>query len=154
MTREVTTDEIFTFGKSNYFQLTPAAVRATSKVYFPKPDTPEFEKTCPWISQQRQHGPNHPESNDRKSQCTLLVRPNPTVAEGLSRWICQVVFAFIIAKQADCRILLDYGEGVDIHKLLLSPPTPRPSSSLLNGNSNLSSSGNYKIASHQNQIVD
>jgi hypothetical protein len=40
----------------------------------------------------------------------------------MSLWIDNVVAGYLLAKQARCRILLDYGETVDIHQVLIPFP--------------------------------
>lgn len=80
---------------------------------FPVRGTPEFSRQCSWTL---------PDSNPATPECSILVRPDPLNREGMSLWIDHVVAGYLLAKQARCRILLDYGETVDIHQVLIPFP--------------------------------
>ena len=80
---------------------------------FPVRGTPEFTCQCSWTL---------PDNNLTSPECSILVRPDPLNTEGMSLWIDQVVAGYLLAKQARCKILLDYGGTVDIQQVLIPFP--------------------------------
>jgi len=76
---------------------------------FPKYGTNEFAQQCNWtLHQNKQDEPD----------CTLLVRPLPKGHEGIAQWISMAASGHIAAIQTGCRLLMDYGDAVDIHQVL------------------------------------
>lgn len=84
---------------------------------FPVKGTLEFSRPCSWTFAG--------EHNDPRTlpECNILVRSEPLNSEGMSLWIDQVgVAGYLLAKQAGCKILLDYGETVDIQQVVIPFP--------------------------------
>mmetsp|Transcript_23436 Transcript_23436/g.38783 ORF Transcript_23436/g.38783 Transcript_23436/m.38783 type:complete len:486 (+) Transcript_23436:78-1535(+) len=77
---------------------------------FPKHGTNEFSQRCNWtrMNQQEQDQPD----------CTILVRPLPKGSEGIAQWLSMATSGYIVAKLAGCRLLMNYGDTVDIHQVL------------------------------------
>ena len=86
---------------------------------FPKYGTAEFAEQCNWSL-----FPSRDETN-----CTVLARPQPDEFQGLAKWISQIVSGHILARQAACKLLFDYGQDVNIHEII----TPFPSFNLSTG---------------------
>jgi len=78
---------------------------------FPIFGTKEFDRRCPWI-----HLGRPPTKSLRN--CTILARPSPQTAEGISSWIPHVVSGHVMSLQTGCRFLLDYGVGIDLSRVL------------------------------------
>jgi len=93
----------------------PSSIRSR----FPKFGTPEFSRQCNWTFL--------PQSDD----CTFFVRPKPESTEGISDWISAITKGYLLAKQAGCRLLLDYGPGVDVQGVLSLQSTLDSSSNWL-----------------------
>lgn len=47
----------------------------------------------------------------------MLVRPRPEQHEGISDWIANIVSSHLLAQQAGCDLLLDYGNGIDMPQI-------------------------------------
>jgi len=76
---------------------------------FPHFGTAEHTQKCSWA---------HKNSNPRKANCTLMVRPRPRETQGVSQWMTDIVTFHLYALQAECHLLFDYGMGVDVHQVL------------------------------------
>jgi hypothetical protein len=77
---------------------------------FPEFGSRAFEKQCPWAKML----PGEP-------NCTLLVRPLPHSGSGIADWVSKVASGFLQAQLTGCRLLVDYGENVDLHQVLTTP---------------------------------
>jgi hypothetical protein len=104
---------------------------------FPPYGTVEFTSRCHWTMTQNNSRSNSRSNNNsmhmllngttgRPSSCTILARPKEIGSEGISEWISQIVAGHILAQQADCRFLFDYGPGIDIHHVLQLGPWAVP----------------------------
>ena len=78
---------------------------------FPQYGTLEFSKICSWNA-------NAHVDADSQPDCTFLVRPLPSSNEGVSAFMSEVAAAYIYGLQLDCRLLLDYGPGVDVGQVV------------------------------------
>lgn len=89
---------------------------------FPLYGTPEFTRRCPWTIENtnRNITNNNSSSSSIGASCTILARPKAIGSEGISEWISQIVAGHILAQQAGCRFLFDYGPEIDIHMVLES----------------------------------
>eukprot|EP00562_Extubocellulus_spinifer_P000976 CAMPEP_0178483246 /NCGR_PEP_ID=MMETSP0696-20121128/7136_1 /TAXON_ID=265572 /ORGANISM="Extubocellulus spinifer, Strain CCMP396" /LENGTH=406 /DNA_ID=CAMNT_0020110759 /DNA_START=205 /DNA_END=1425 /DNA_ORIENTATION=- len=74
---------------------------------FPKHGTPDFSKQCNWTA---------PDVNG--PDCTFIVRPSQKDGEGITKWISAIASAYILARQAGCKLQFDYGPHVDIRQVL------------------------------------
>ena len=74
---------------------------------FPQYGTEEFERKCGYTSY---HG------NTRN--CTFMVQPSSTSPEGISNWISEVARGHLLAQQAGCDFVFDYGTTADVHAIL------------------------------------
>lgn len=83
---------------------------------FPKYGTHEFSQQCGWTAVSKQ-GPH----------CAFFVRPRPNEFEGVSRWISQIVVGYLLAKQANCKVLFDYGKDINILEVLTPATNLGPS---------------------------
>mmetsp|Transcript_29671 Transcript_29671/g.65738 ORF Transcript_29671/g.65738 Transcript_29671/m.65738 type:complete len:470 (-) Transcript_29671:1147-2556(-) len=79
---------------------------------FPVYGTPEFDHQCPWTAQTK-NGNGYEEG-----KCTILVRPGESSNEGLAEFLSDVAGGAVHAAQLSCHLVLDYGPGVDIQKVL------------------------------------
>uniref|UniRef100_A0A7S4HS52 Uncharacterized protein n=2 Tax=Odontella aurita TaxID=265563 RepID=A0A7S4HS52_9STRA len=82
---------------------------------FPRYGTREFSRRCSWLVDATKR--------ERSNNCTFYYGPSRIENEGLSWWAAQVVSTHLLALQAGCQMSFDYGEGIDIRKVLLAPPT-------------------------------
>lgn len=79
---------------------------------FPDGGTAKFDEQCPWTSTSLL-------SDDQNlPKCTIFLRPVPTENEGIALWVSQMAMGYMIAVQAKCSFLFDYGEGVKIHEVI------------------------------------
>ncbi len=87
-----------------------AATNTTPSLHHPFPEfgTPEFSKQCTWT-----------EYKGNTGNCTLLVRPQPGDHEGIGQFLPNVVTAHLLAQQAGCDLILDYGPGIEMTDILL-----------------------------------
>mmetsp|Transcript_46481 Transcript_46481/g.140815 ORF Transcript_46481/g.140815 Transcript_46481/m.140815 type:complete len:495 (-) Transcript_46481:142-1626(-) len=81
---------------------------------FPLRGTAAFSGECGWTLARPKPLPG--------GNCTLLVRPSEGGNEGISQWSMQVVNGYLQARQSGCRLLIDYGVGVDV-QLVMQPLT-------------------------------
>jgi len=84
---------------------------------FPRYGTQEFAKQCNWTIP----SPDLPEPT-----CAYLARPPIRSHEGISDWSSHIVTTYIMARQVGCKIFVDYGENVDIHKVIQPIPNIHP----------------------------
>jgi hypothetical protein len=75
---------------------------------FPKYGTPEFSKQCPWVMTTSNHS----------QSCITYVTPKPKEYEGVAEWVNKIVIGYIDSRIRGCQFLLDYGQGVDIRRVL------------------------------------
>jgi len=73
---------------------------------FPEYGTPEFSRQCKWATTLAERN------------CTFLVRPDPEDAEGISLWVALITQAHQLARQAECNLVFDYGEGMNISSVI------------------------------------
>jgi len=86
------------------------SVIAVPQRRFPVFGSKEFIKQCPWaVVRQTQT------TND----CTFLLRPQPSGNEGITEWVSKAASAYISAQQTGCRLLMDYGNQVDLSQILI-----------------------------------
>ena len=89
---------------------TAATNNKTPSLHHPFPvfGTPEFSQQCAWT-----------EYKGNTGNCTLLVRPQPGHHEGIGLFLPNVVTGHLLAQQAGCDLILDYGPGIDMSRILL-----------------------------------
>lgn len=87
---------------------TPVSTR-----FFPTRGTDAFFQQCNWTFDR---------ASTTNKNCTFLARPNLKSNEKISDWISQIVSGHLMALQKGCRLLLDYGESVNVSQVL----TPFP----------------------------
>lgn len=75
---------------------------------FPTYGSEEFSRQCAWTAPRQHYSKN----------CTILARPPVSGGEGISNWISQVVLGHIVAQQAGCKFLLDYGPGIAVEEVV------------------------------------
>ena len=76
---------------------------------FPKYGTKEFTQQCNWTMIQKQED----------ADCNLLLRPEQGSREGIADWIARASTGYILSKETGCQLLMDYGDDVDIHQVLM-----------------------------------
>lgn len=84
--------------------------RLVARGRFPSYGTPSFDDTCKWVG-----------SSDvlqLEPTCTYFVRPSEKSNEGVSMWAYLIAKAYIMAKRDGCKVIFDYGKGIDITKVL------------------------------------
>ena len=80
---------------------------STSRVPEYEFGTEEYSRRCGWNAYR-----------GNTENCTFLSRPAPNSTEGISHWVAQVVSAYLLAQQAGCNIIFDYGPGIDISQVM------------------------------------
>mmetsp|Transcript_57952 Transcript_57952/g.172950 ORF Transcript_57952/g.172950 Transcript_57952/m.172950 type:complete len:364 (-) Transcript_57952:10-1101(-) len=81
---------------------------------FPRFGTAEFDTKCGWTTDSSPSAPG-------AQGCSLLARPSPNSGEGLSAWTSQIAAGYMYAKQTGCRLLIDYGEDINIEQIFMPP---------------------------------
>ena len=80
---------------------------------FPDGGTAEFDEHCPWTS-----APGLSAETNNLPKCTIFLRPVPSENEGIALWVSQIAMGYMIAVQAKCSFLFDYGENVKIDEVI------------------------------------
>lgn len=77
---------------------------------FPEYGTPRHSHQCGWAA--------YGNTNTTRS-CTFLVRPYADLNEGISLWLSLIAQAHQIAQQANCNLVFDYGENMNLSSVLI-----------------------------------
>jgi len=75
---------------------------------FPEYGAKGFAQQCNWTVSHKVH----------EADCAFLLRPFQRGNEGVGEWISKAASGYISAKQTGCRLLMDYGDAVDINEVL------------------------------------
>lgn len=76
---------------------------------FPRFGSDEFKRQCSWTLM-----------SQASYNCTILSTPQPGNHEGVSNWVTSVAMSYLVARQAGCKLYVDYG-SVNIHDVLATP---------------------------------
>ena len=68
----------------------------------------DFAKQCAWAL---------PDLSITRN-CTFLVRPTPNDGEGISLWVSLIAQAHLLAQQAQCDLVFDYGPDIHVSSVL------------------------------------
>lgn len=102
--------EIHPSPPSDTDEATSSIVQKRAVPSFPKYNTPEFERQCPWAV---------PKTTTVKRNCTFFVRPNVHDREGVSMWVALITQAHHFARQADCNLIFDYGTDINVSSIII-----------------------------------
>ena len=75
---------------------------------FPEYGTPEHSRQCGWAAYE----------TNKVRNCTLFVRPDKHLGEGISLWFALIAQAHQLAQQANCDLVFDYGENINVSSVL------------------------------------
>ena len=76
---------------------------------FPKFGTEEFGLQCNWTKLYLY---------SQEPDCIFYVQADPRDGQGIALWISKITSGYILARQAGCKLLFDYGQDVEIHRVL------------------------------------
>ena len=96
---------------------------------FPKYGTPEFSALCPWVHAGQSgsafaindilaRAMQSATPSIEASSCTILVAQLAGNKQGVSTWFSQIAHGFIHARQAGCKLLVDYNGAVHVDEVL------------------------------------
>ena len=76
---------------------------------FPDYGTPEYSHQCGWEAY----------DTTKERNCTFFVRPDPLLGEGISLWVTLIAQAHQMAQLANCDLVFDYGENMNVSSVLI-----------------------------------
>lgn len=88
--------------------------RSVARGRFPSFGTDDFARTCNWTAS--------PLRTPKVENCTLVVSPSNESNEGISWWTAVLAMGHAYSLQTGCRLVADYGPGVDVGRVLKLTP--------------------------------